>query len=169
MYRYIPLLDIITESILTEKLKPYKLVIKRKYVYGQYGSYMSVIKAKEKKKKRKTLSLSIYSLCLLGREKLMKIANRSLIVHVFVCLFVCFHIEGVTSKKCTKKVWCTCKAVVLLIETIGFWRCRFRRHRGCLSFLITYSKQKDACYTKLCYKLSDERPLVIVTDLYTVQ
>ena len=53
MYRYIPLLDIITESILTEKLKPYKLVIKRKYVYGQYGSYMSVIKAKEKTKKEK--------------------------------------------------------------------------------------------------------------------
>ena len=48
MYRYIPLLDIITESILTEKLKPYKLVIKRKYVYGQYGSYMSVIKAEKK-------------------------------------------------------------------------------------------------------------------------
>lgn len=55
MYRYIPLLDIITESILTEKLKPYKLVIKRKYVYGQYGSYMSVIKAKEKKKKNPIL------------------------------------------------------------------------------------------------------------------
>ena len=53
MYRYIPLLDIITESILTEKLKPYKLVIKRKYVYGQYGSYMSVIKAKKKKKEKK--------------------------------------------------------------------------------------------------------------------
>ena len=29
----------------------------------------------------------------------MKIANRSR-----VCVFVCFHIEGVTSKKCTKKV-----------------------------------------------------------------
>ena len=28
MYRYIPLLDIITESILTEKLKPYKLATK---------------------------------------------------------------------------------------------------------------------------------------------
>lgn len=66
MYRYIPLLDIITESILTEKLKLYKLVIKRKYVYGQYGSYMSVIKAKEKKKERKTLSLSIYSHAILG-------------------------------------------------------------------------------------------------------
>ena len=57
MYRYIPLLDIITESILTEKLKPYKLVIKRKYVYGQYGSYMSVIKAKEKKKRKKNFIL----------------------------------------------------------------------------------------------------------------
>ena len=53
MYRYIPLLDIITESILTEKLKLYKLVIKRKYVYGQYGSYMSVIKAKKQKKEKK--------------------------------------------------------------------------------------------------------------------
>lgn len=53
MYRYIPLFDIITEFILTEKLKPYKLVIKRKYVYGQYGSYMSVIKAKKKRKEKK--------------------------------------------------------------------------------------------------------------------
>ena len=53
MYTYIPLLDIITESILKEKLKPYKLVIKRKYVYGQYGSYMSVIKAKKQKKEKK--------------------------------------------------------------------------------------------------------------------
>ena len=51
MYRYIPLLDITTESILTEKLKPYKLVIKRKYVYGQYGGYMSIIKAKKRKEK----------------------------------------------------------------------------------------------------------------------
>ena len=148
MYRYIPLLDIITESILTEKLKPYKLVIKRKYVYGQYGSYMSVIKAKEKKKERKTLSLSIYSHAILGdwlnvRKKSFSLSlregkadeNCQSFTCLCVCLFVCFHIEGVTSKKCTKKVWCTCKAVVLLIKTIGFWRCRFRRHRGCLKEL----------------------------------
>ena len=78
MYRYIPLLDIITESILTEKLKPYKLVIKRKYVYGQYGSYMSVIKAE-----KTPLSLSIYSHAILGDWlNVMKIANRSR-----VCLF----------------------------------------------------------------------------------
>ena len=61
MYRYIPLLDIITESILTEKLKPYKLVIKRKYVYGQYGSYMSVIKAKKKKEKKNPVLIHLQS------------------------------------------------------------------------------------------------------------
>ena len=31
-------------------------------------------------------------------------------------------------------MWCTCKAVVLLIKTIVFWRCRFRLRR-CLTSL----------------------------------
>ena len=34
------------------------------------------------------------------------------------------------------KAWCTCRAVVLLIEPIIFWRCPCRCRRGCSSSLL---------------------------------
>ena len=44
----------------------------------------------------------------------------------------------VTAKKCTKKAWCTCKVVVLPIETYCsvLRRPRWRHRRRCLSTLI---------------------------------
>ena len=53
-----------------------------------------------------------------------------------------FHVIVVqwTSKKCNKKAWCTCRAVVLLIKLLVFCpRCRCRRRcRSCLSSLCPH-------------------------------
>ena len=35
------------------------------------------------------------------------------------------------------KAWCTCRAVVLVIEPIVYWRCCSRRRRSCLRSLLT--------------------------------
>ena len=35
------------------------------------------------------------------------------------------------------KAWCTCRAVVLLIERIIFWRCPCRCRRGCNSWTLS--------------------------------
>ena len=42
-----------------------------------------------------------------------------------------------TGKKCTKKAWCTCKVVVLLINLLFFWRSRWRPLRWILKSLIS--------------------------------
>jgi len=44
-----------------------------------------------------------------------------------------------------KKAWCTCRAVVLLIKPISFWRSRCRRHHGFVRSLVKWKRHPVGC------------------------
>ena len=50
--------------------------------------------------------------------------------------------RATTAKKCTKKAWCTCKVVVLLIKPVAFLPFSFRPRRRCLSSLMALSAHR---------------------------
>ena len=54
-----------------------------------------------------------------------------------------------TVKKCTKKVWCTCKVVVLLIKPIVFLPSRCRPRRWILKSLISEPIERWISYDRL--------------------
>ena len=53
-----------------------------------------------------------------------------------------FHVvsPAVDVKEMYQEAWCTCRAVVLLVKRIVFWRCRCRRG-SCLSSLTTQGRR----------------------------
>ena len=78
-----------------------------------------------------------------------------------------FNSRATTTKKCTKKAWCTWKVFFFLanLSLLRFWRFRCRHRRLCLSSLVTFRRRRGALNKVLYGKLRPQvQPLTFLVN-----